>query len=105
MIDGYYTDHVYQFFCILVVASFGGGGRMVRDQRLQSRLPWQGGQTETKWFRDFSHFDKNDLEALYFSNFVGEDVNETMNDVIGAVQSVSDKHAPLWKLSKNKTVS
>lgn len=31
MIDGYYTDHVYQFFCILVVASFGGGGRMVRD--------------------------------------------------------------------------
>ena len=61
---------------------------------------------ETKYFRDFSHFDKdlflNDLENIDFSQLINEDVNESINNVISALQTLSDKHAPVKKLSSKK---
>ena len=68
-----------------------------------NRLPLS---QETKHFRDFSHFNKdlflNDLEAIDFNNLVNEDVNQSMNNVISVLKSLSDKHAPARKLSNNK---
>ena len=68
-----------------------------------NRLPLS---QETKHFRDFSHFNKdlflNDLEAIDFNNLVNEDVNQSMNNVINVLKSLSDKHAPARKLSNNK---
>ena len=53
--------------------------------------------------RDFSHFDKdlfvNDLENIDFNQLINEDVNESINNVISALQTLSDKHAPVKKLS------
>ena len=61
---------------------------------------------ETKYFRDFSHFDKhlflNDLENIDFNQLITEDVNKSINNVINALQTVSDKHAPVKKLSSKK---
>ena len=41
---------------------------------------------ETKYFRDFSHFDKhlflNDLENIDFNQLINEDVNESINNVV-----------------------
>lgn len=60
----------------------------------------------TKYLRDFSCFNKalflSDLEALNFNNQVDKDVNQRMNNVINAPQSLSDKHAPMRKLSSKK---
>ena len=67
---------------------------------VRNRLPVHH---ETKNFRDFSHFDQHlflsDLEDIDFNQIVGEDVNESMNNVISVLQSLSDKHAPVKKLS------
>ena len=46
---------------------------------VRNRLPlWQ----ETKYFRDFSHFDKhlflNDLENIDFNQLINEDVNKSI---------------------------
>ena len=61
---------------------------------------------ETKYFRDFSHFDKhlflNDLENIDFNQLINEDVNKSMNNVINDLQTLSDKHAPVKKLSSKK---
>ena len=70
-----------------------------------NRLPLS---QETKHIRDFSHFNKDlflsDLEAIDFNNLVNEDVNQSMNNVISALLSLSDKHAcaPTRKLSNRK---
>ena len=60
----------------------------------------------TKYFRDFSHFDTdlflNDLENIDFNQLINEDVNESINNVISALQTLSDKHAPVKKLSSKK---
>ena len=75
---------------------------------MRNRLPLRH---ETNYFRDFSHFDQHlflsDLENIVFNQLVDEDVNKSMDNVINALQSLSDKHAPVKKLSnkKNKTVS
>ena len=70
---------------------------------LTNRLPLR---QETKYFRDFSRFNKDlflsDLEAINFYNLVDEDVNQSMNNVINALQSLSDKHAPMRKLSNKE---
>ena len=66
---------------------------------------------ETKYFQDFSHFDKhlflNDLENIDFNQFINEDVNESVYYVINALQTFSDQHAPVKKTigQKNKAVS
>ena len=61
---------------------------------------------ETQYFRDFSHFAKhlflNDLEDIDFNQLINEDVNKSINNVINALQTVSDKHAPVKKLSRKK---
>ena len=70
---------------------------------IRNRLPLC---QETKYFRDFSHFDKdlflNDLENIDFSQLINEDANESINNVISALQTLSDKHAPVKKLSSKK---
>ena len=70
---------------------------------VRNRLPVHH---ETKYFRDFSHFDQhlflNDLEDIDFNQLVREDVNESMNNVISVLKSLSDKHAPVKKLSSKK---
>ena len=60
-----------------------------------------------KIFSRFFHFDKhlflNDLENIDFNQLINEDVNKSINNVINALQTLSDKHAPVKKLSsKNK---
>lgn len=70
---------------------------------MRNRLPLRH---ETKYFRDFSHFDQHlflsDLENIDFNQLVDEDVNKSMDNVINALQSLSDKHAPVKKLSNKK---
>ena len=70
---------------------------------MRNRLPLRH---ETKYFLDFSHFDKNlflnDLENIDFNQLINEDVNEIMNNVINALQTLSDKHARVKKLSSQK---
>ena len=70
---------------------------------IRNRLPLC---QETKYFRDFSHFDKdlflNDLENTDFNQLINEDVNESINNVISALQTLSDRHAPVKKLSSKK---
>ena len=59
-----------------------------------------------KIFSRFSHFDKhlflNNLEDIDFNQLINEDVNKSINNVIDALQTVSDKHAPVKKLSRKK---
>ena len=73
---------------------------------VRNRLPLRH---KTKYFRDFSHFDQHlflsDLENIDFNQLVGEDVNESMNNVINALQSISDKTGKKTIEQKNKTVS
>ena len=61
---------------------------------------------ETKYFRDFSHFDKhlflNDLENIDFNQLINEDVNKSINNVINALQTLSDKHAPVKTIEQKK---
>ena len=61
---------------------------------------------QNKIFPGFSHFDQHlflsDLEDVDFNQIVGEDVNESMNNVISVLQSLSDKHAPVKKQSSKK---
>ena len=90
MIDGYYTDHLYQFLCIFSVSPPEWDRH---NKRLQSGL--DRGRLEQNDSQTFLILSKNDLEAIHFCNFVGEDVNESMNDVIDALYNLSDKHAPL----------
>ena len=72
---------------------------------VSKRLPLR----QTKYFRDFSRFNKDlllsDLEAINFSNLVDEDVNQSINNIINAIQSLSDKHAPMRKIIKQKKQS
>ena len=64
-----------------------------------------------KYFHDFSHLDKDlflsDLENINFNQLVNEDVNESINNVVSALQTLSDKHAAVKKTieHKNKAVS
>ena len=61
---------------------------------IRNRLPLY---QETKYFRDFTHFDKhlflNDLENIDFNQLIIEDFNESINNVINALQTLSDKRA------------
>ena len=47
----------------------------------------------------------SDFEATDFNSLVNEGVNQRMNNVINALQSLSNKHAPLRKLSNKKKKS
>ena len=61
---------------------------------------------ERKYFRDFSSFKDelfiNDLNNLNFSNLVSSDVNQSMNNILKALTKITDKHAPLKKISNSQ---
>ena len=61
---------------------------------------------ERKYFRDFSSFKGelfiNDLNNLNFSNLVSSDVNQSMNNILKALTKITDKHAPLKKISNSQ---
>ena len=60
---------------------------------------------ERKYFRDFFSFKNelfiNDLNNLNFSNLVSPDVNQSMNNILEALTKITDKHAPLKKISNS----
>jgi hypothetical protein len=61
---------------------------------------------ESRFHRDFSNFNKDfflkEISEIYFASLIGEDVNESMNAFAETLQQITDKHAPVRKLS-NKT--
>ena len=62
---------------------------------------------DTKVFGDFTNFDNelflNDIRNVHFNGLINNDVNESMYNVMNTLQEISDKHAPLRKLSHKKT--
>ena len=60
-----------------------------------------------KFYRDFSHFEKElfvaDLEKIDFYSLANsDDVNCSMNNIIKVLQGVTDKHAPIKKVTNAK---
>ena len=60
-----------------------------------------------KYYRDFSHFDKElfvaDLEKIDFYSLANsDDVNCNMNNIIEVLQEITDKHAPIEKVTNAK---
>ena len=58
-----------------------------------------------RYFRDFSRFKDelfiNDLNNLNFNNLVSSDVNQSMNNIHKALTKITDKYAPLKKISNS----
>jgi hypothetical protein len=56
-----------------------------------------------KYFRDFSHFDKtrylDDLKKIDFKDFINTDVNKSMSDFTNSLSEVTNKHAPLRRVT------
>ena len=61
---------------------------------------------DRKYFRDFSRFKGelfiNDLNNLNFNNLVSSDVNQSMNNIFKALTKITDKYAPLKKISNSQ---
>lgn len=61
---------------------------------------------ELKFYRDFSNFKKesflNDLNNIDFRSLINFDVNNSMENIVGALKSVCDIHAPVKKVSNAK---
>ena len=61
---------------------------------------------ERKYFRDFSRFKDelfiNDLNNLNFNNLVCSDVNQSMSNILKALTKITDKYAPLKKISNSQ---
>ena len=60
-----------------------------------------------KFYRDFSHFEKElfvaDLEKIDFYSLANsDDVNCSMNNIIKVLQDITDKHAPIKKVTNAK---
>jgi len=60
----------------------------------------------TRYFRDFSHFNKNaffqDLATVDFKSLITNDVNESMSLIVDNLRTVYDYHAPMRKASKQQ---
>ena len=60
----------------------------------------------TQFSRDFSHFNKdlflNDIQNINFPELISVDVNDSMNNMIETLQEITNKHAPICKLSNKK---
>ena len=58
---------------------------------------------QQKYFRDFSHFDNirylDDLKKIDFKNIISSDVNISMNDLTNSLTELTNKHAPLRKVT------
>ena len=61
---------------------------------------------KTKYYRDFSRFNSDlflrDLESMDFNSIVDHDVNTSMNRLVALLGSVTDKHAPIRKVTGKK---
>ena len=61
---------------------------------------------EIKYYRDFTKFDSDlflgDIQAVDFSSLIVADVNQSMNNLVSTMQAISDKHAPLRRLSNKE---
>ena len=61
---------------------------------------------DNKYFRDFSHFDNvlflSDLGKTDFHELVTNNINDSMNNVISALQFLTDNHVPLRKQSNKQ---
>ena len=60
-----------------------------------------------KFYRDFSHFEKElfvaDLEKIDFYSLANsDDVKCSMNNIIKVLQDITDKHAPIKKVTNAK---
>ena len=59
-----------------------------------------------RYFKDFSKFKDelfiNDLNNLNFNNLVSSDVNQSMNNIHKALTKITDKYAPLKKISNSR---
>ena len=58
---------------------------------------------ESRFNRDFSNFNKDSLlkeiSEIDFASLIGDDVNESMKAFAETLQQITDKHAPVRKLS------
>ena len=71
---------------------------------LATKLPMH---RHEKYYRDYSHFDKElyvaDLEKIDFYSLANsDDVNCSMNNIIEVLQGITDKHAPIEKVTNAK---
>lgn len=61
---------------------------------------------QQKYYRDFSNFDDSsftkDLNNIDFRNMINTDVNDSMNNIVNTLQTLSDKHAPIKKITNSK---
>ena len=59
-----------------------------------------------KYYRDFSNFDSNhfsdDLRKIDFKAIVNEDVNKSMNNLTNLLLEITNKHAPIRKVTNKK---
>ena len=60
----------------------------------------------TQFSRDFSHFNKdlslNDIQNINFPELISVDVSDSINNKIETIQEITNKHAPICKLSNKK---
>ena len=54
-----------------------------------------------RYFRDFSRF-KDELFINDLNNLVSSDVNQSMNNIHKALTKITDKYAPLKKISNSR---
>ena len=61
---------------------------------------------ERKFCRDFSNFNSEmyiyDLSNINFNDLVSSDVNDSMDKIINKLKVITDKHAPVKKMSRSK---
>ena len=62
---------------------------------------------QDRYYRDFSKFDKSlfdaDLAAIDFQTISSDsDINSNMENIINALQEVTNKHVPIRKVSNSK---
>lgn len=59
-----------------------------------------------KYYRDFSKFNHemflHDIEKVDFNTLISADVNESMTKLVNQIQLVTDKHAPIRRMSNKK---
>ena len=61
---------------------------------------------EARYFRDFTQFNQNafllDLSSIDFKTLVNADVNESMSNILNNLRTVTNRHAPVHKASRQK---
>ena len=61
---------------------------------------------EARYFRDFTHFNHNaflpDLSSIDFKTLLNADVDESMSNILNNLRTVTNRHAPVRKASRQK---